>query len=42
MKETTLFTPQKLLYYTDGFALALLNIKLFSARCEAWVYGSVY
>jgi len=32
---------QKLLYYAQGWHLALYNKPLFSDRIEAWVYGSV-
>ncbi|MDD9339209.1 MAG: DUF4065 domain-containing protein [Providencia heimbachae] len=32
---------QKLVYYSQGFSLALLNEKLFSEKIEAWMHGPV-
>ena len=40
--EITNMSLQKLLYYIEGFAEALLGIQLFNNRCEAWMYGPVY
>lgn len=42
MEDTTPLVLQKLLYYIEGFSLALLDNKIFSTRCEAWVHGPVY
>ena len=33
---------QKLVYYAQGFALALFDKPLFSERIEAWIHGPVY
>ena len=32
---------QKLLYYAEGFYLAIFNEPLFSEKIEAWTYGPV-
>jgi len=32
---------QKLVYYSQGFSLAILDNKLFSERIEAWMHGPV-
>src|SRR5882762_6202388 len=32
---------QKLLYYTQGWSLALLKEPMFDERIEAWAYGPV-
>lgn len=42
MEDITLLSLQKLLYYIQGFSMALLNKEMFSDRCEAWVHGPVY
>lgn len=42
--ESEKITPlklQKLLYYSQGFTLAILGQKLFSDRIEAWRHGPV-
>lgn len=43
-EEQELLTPmrlQKLLYYSQGWSLALRNAPLFSDRIEAWAHGPV-
>ncbi|MGL5151290.1 MAG: type II toxin-antitoxin system antitoxin SocA domain-containing protein [Clostridium sp.] len=40
--EITNKALQKLLYYAQGFSLALLNEEMFSNDAEAWVHGPVY
>lgn len=42
MDDTTPLALQKLLYYIEGFSLAILNQKIFTNHCEAWVHGPVY
>ena len=44
-KNKELITPlalQKILYYIEGFSLALLHRKIFYTECEAWAHGPVY
>ncbi len=40
--EITNMSLQKLLYYIEAFCQILLDIRIFSSRCEAWTYGPVY
>lgn len=41
-EDITPLALQKILYYIEGFSLALLEQDLFSIKCEAWVHGPVY
>lgn len=40
--DITPLALQKLLYYAQGFYMALHGRELFEDDCEAWVYGPVY
>ncbi len=42
MGDITPLALQKILYYIQGFSLALYNREMFNDRCEAWVHGPVY
>lgn len=42
LEDTTPLALQKILYYIDGFSLALLERSIFEQRPEAWVHGPVY
>lgn len=42
LEDTTPLALQKILYYIDGFSLALLDKKIFEQEPEAWVHGPVY
>jgi len=42
LEDTTPLALQKILYYIEGFSLALLNKSLFLSSPEAWVHGPVY
>ncbi len=42
MEDITPLALQKILYYIQGFSLALLDKEMFSDRPEAWVHGPVY
>ncbi len=33
---------QKLLYFTQGWSMALLHREMFEGRCQAWAHGAVY
>ena len=41
-EDITPLALQKLLYYIEGFSLALLEQDLFETNCEAWIHGPVY
>ncbi len=42
MEDITPLALQKILYYIEGFSLALLDNDLLNSDCEAWVHGPVY
>jgi len=42
MEDITPLALQKILYYIEGFSLALLDKSILSTSCEAWVHGPVY
>lgn len=42
MGDITPLALQKILYYIQGFSLAILDKEMFPDRCEAWVHGPVY
>lgn len=42
LDEVTPLSLQKLLYFTQGFFLALYGKAFFEEDCEAWVHGPVY
>lgn len=42
LEDTTPLALQKILYYIEGFSLAILNKSLFEYSPEAWVHGPVY
>lgn len=42
LEDTTPLALQKILYYIEGFSLALLDKSLFEYSPEAWVHGPVY
>jgi len=42
IEDITPLSLQKILYYIQGFSLALLNKEMFNNNCEAWVHGPVY
>lgn len=42
LDEVTPLMLQKLLYYIQGFFLALYNQPLYEEDCEAWIHGPVY
>lgn len=42
LEETTPLALQKILYYIEGFCLALLDKEIFESVSEAWVHGPVY
>lgn len=42
MEDTTPLALQKILYYIEGFSLALLDENILSSHPEAWVHGPVY
>ena len=42
LEDTTPLALQKILYYIDGFSLALLGISILEYSPEAWVHGPVY
>ena len=42
LEDTTPLALQKILYYIDGFCLALLNKQIFEQSPEAWIHGPVY
>lgn len=41
-EDITPLALQKILYYIEGFSLALLHQRLFFTDCEAWIHGPVY
>ena len=41
-EDITPLALQKILYYIEGFSLALLHRKIFYTECEAWAHGPVY
>ena len=42
MEDTTPLALQKILYYIEGFSLALLDKNILATNPEAWVHGPVY
>lgn len=42
MEDITPLALQKILYYIEGFSLALLDKNILSTSCEAWIHGPVY
>ena len=42
MEDTTPLALQKILYYIEGFSLALLDKNILLTNPEAWVHGPVY
>ena len=40
--EITPLALQKLLYFTQGLNLGIINEKMFNDDCEAWLHGPVY
>ena len=42
LEDTTPLALQKILYYIEGFSLAILDKSLFDCSPEAWIHGPVY